>query len=46
MLKSKLAKHINDTQDSIRFYPLRKECVERTETVGGDLPKEEILFVV
>ncbi|WP_220191499.1 CRISPR-associated endonuclease Cas2 [Ktedonospora formicarum] len=46
LLKSKLAKHINDTQDSIRFYPLRKECVERTETVGGDLPKEEILFVV
>ena len=46
LLKAKLAKHIEDTQDSVRFYPLCANCVERVETVGGEPPTEETLFIV
>jgi len=35
LLKSKLAKHVKDTEDSIRFYPLCVVCLEKVETVGG-----------
>jgi len=45
-LKAKLAKHIEDTQDSVRFYPLCANCVDRVETVGGQPPTEETLFIV
>ena len=46
LLKSKLAEHLEDTQDSIRFYPLCGACLERVETVGGRPPSEDILFIV
>jgi CRISPR-associated protein Cas2 len=46
LLRSKLAEHLVDKQDSVRFYPLCANCVERVETVGGPLPAEELLFVV
>ena len=45
-LRAKLAKHLNDTQDSIRFYPLCAACLDKVETVGGELPKEDITFIV
>ncbi len=45
-LKAKLAKHLEDTQDSIRFYPLCVNCVEKVETVGGEPPNEDILYIV
>lgn len=46
LLKSKLARHLEDTQDSVRFYPLCANCLEKVETVGGQPPTEDILFVV
>jgi CRISPR-associated protein Cas2 len=46
LLRSKLAEHLMDKQDSVRFYPLCANCVERVETVGGPPPAEELLFVV
>lgn len=46
LLRSKLAEHLNATQDSVRFYPLCANCVERVETVGGSPPTQELLFVV
>lgn len=46
LLRSKLAEHLVDKQDSVRFYPLCANCVERVETVGGPPPAEELLFVV
>ena len=46
LLKSKLAKHIDAKQDSVRFYPLCAACLEKVETVGGEPPIEDILFVV
>lgn len=45
-LRAKLAQHLNETQDSVRFYPLCAACLDRVETVGGQLPKEEITFIV
>ncbi len=46
LLYSKLAEHLVEQQDSVRFYPLCANCVERVETVGGPPPVEELLFVV
>ncbi len=46
LLKSKLARHLNDVQDSIRFYPLCANCLDKVETVGGQPPTEDVLFVV
>lgn len=46
LLKSKLAKYIEDTQDSVRFYPLCANCLEKVETVGGQPPTEDILYIV
>ena len=41
-----LAKHLEDTQDSVRFYPLCAACVEKVETVGGQPPTEDMLYIV
>ncbi len=46
LLKSKLAKHVKDTEDSVRFYPLCATCLEKVETVGGQAPTEDVLFIV
>ena len=46
LLKSKLAEHLEDKQDSVRFYPLCASCLEKVETVGGPLPNEDVLFIV
>ena len=46
LLRSKLAEHLNATQDSVRFYPLCANCLEKVETVGGQPPTEDILYIV
>ena len=46
LLRSKLAEHLVDKQDSVRFYPLCANCVERVETVGRPPPAEKVLFIV
>jgi len=46
LLKSKLAKHVLDTQDSVRFYPMCAACLDKVETVGGPPPTEDLLFIV
>ena len=46
LIRSKLAEHLVEQQDSVRFYQLCANCVERVETVGGPPPIEELLFVV
>ena len=45
-LKAKLAKHLEETQDSVRFYPLCVNCIAKVETVGGESPNEDILYIV
>ena len=46
LLKSKLANHVQDTQDSIRFYPMCAACLDKVETVGGQPPAEQVVFIV
>ncbi len=46
LLRSRLAEHLVEQQDSVRFYPMCASCVKRVETVGGPPPMEELLFVV
>jgi CRISPR-associated protein Cas2 len=45
-LRAKLAKHLRETQDSVRFYPLCAACLDKVETVGGEPPKEDVTFIV
>jgi CRISPR-associated protein Cas2 len=46
LLRSKLAEHLIETEDSVRFYPLCAQCLTRVETVGGPQPHEEFVFIV
>ena len=45
-LKAKLAPHLKETTDSVRFYPLCGSCVPRVETVGGEPPHDDIAFII
>ncbi|WP_281276569.1 CRISPR-associated endonuclease Cas2 [Tengunoibacter tsumagoiensis] len=46
LLRAKLARHLDEENDSVRFYPLCSNCLDKVETVGGPLPKEENIFLV
>ncbi len=46
MLHAKLAKHLDEAQDSVRFYPLCASCIDKVETVGGEPPTEDTVFIV
>src|SRR5437763_10845682 len=41
LLQAKLAEHLVDKEDSVRFYPLCANCVDKVETVGGPPPSED-----
>ncbi len=45
-LKAKMARHLNPKTDSVRFYPLCGNCLQRVETVGGDPPEDAIAYIV
>src|SRR3989440_11363990 len=46
LLYSKLEKHMVDMEDSVRFYPLCSNCLSKVETVGGQPPADDVLFLV
>lgn len=46
LLQSKLSEHLINTEDSVRFYHLCANCVEKVETIGGPPPQETLVFVV
>jgi CRISPR-associated protein Cas2 len=46
LLQAKLADHLVAREDSVRFYPLCANCVEKVETIGGPPPAEDLLFLV
>ncbi len=46
LLRSKLAEHLIEEEDSVRFYPLCAQCLDKVETVGGSRPHEESVFIV
>ena len=46
LLQVQLADHLVAREDSVRFYPLCANCVEKVETIGGPPPAETVVFVV
>jgi len=46
LLQSKLSEYLINTQDSVRFYPLCANCVEKVEMIGGPPPQEMLVYVV
>jgi CRISPR-associated protein Cas2 len=46
LLRSKLAEYLVAREDSVRFYPLCANCVEKVVTIGGPPPTEDLVFVV
>lgn len=46
LLQSKLADHLIEAEDSVRFYPLCANCVAKVQTIGGPPPEEELLYVI
>ncbi len=46
LLQSKLGDYLIDTQDSVRFYPLCANCLEKVKTIGGPPPQDDFLYVV
>jgi CRISPR-associated protein Cas2 len=45
ILQQRLARHLKASEDSVRFYSLCTSCVSKTETVGGEKPRDETVFV-
>jgi CRISPR-associated protein Cas2 len=46
LLCSKLTEHLRAEQDSMRFFSLCANGLNRRETVGGPPPTQEFVFVV
>ena len=46
LLQSKLDKHLIAKEDSVRFYPLCANCLEKVKTIGEPPPQETLVFVV
>ena len=46
LLRSRLSEYLVEEEDSVRFYPLCANCVNKEETVGGRPPADDVLFVV
>lgn len=46
LVQAKLADHLVEKEDSVRFYPLCANCVEKVETIGGPPAAETLVFVV
>jgi CRISPR-associated protein Cas2 len=45
-LRHKLNKHLKPDEDSVRFYPLCEWCLAKVETVGGEKPKDEEIYII
>lgn len=45
-LQGRLEKHLDPNEDSVRFYPLCRDCLRHVETVGSTQPEEEKVFIV
>ena len=45
-LRSLLDRHLEEKQDTVRFYPLCAACQKNVETVGSPLPSEPEMFLL
>lgn len=46
LLQARLSEYLVAEEDSVRFYPLCANCVNKVETVGGPPPADAVLFVI
>lgn len=45
-LRHKVDKLLDVEEDSVRFYPLCENCVDKVETIGSEAPEEPEAFIV
>lgn len=45
-LRHKLAKLMDEAEDSVRWYPLCASCCRRVETVGSPPPADPVVMIV
>ncbi len=45
-LRVKLARHLNEQEDSVRFYPLCGACQPKVITVGSERPRDPITVIL
>lgn len=45
-LRGQLDVHLDEAQDTVRFYPLCQTCQGRVETVGSPKPEEPGIFLI
>lgn len=45
-LRHKLDDILEHQQDSVRFYPMCRGCVDKVETVGGEKPHDPVAIIV
>jgi len=45
-LRAKLAQHLLEERDSVRFYPLCGACREQVLTVGGPKPHDPVTVIL
>ena len=45
-LRARLDLHLEESCDTIRFYPLCKACHGKVDTVGSEKPSEPDLYIV
>lgn len=45
-LRAKLAKHLDASTDSVRFYPLCATCQGNVMTVGSSLPADPVTVII
>lgn len=45
-LQHRLDRYLKPEEDSVRFYYVCDNCMTKAETVGGEPPQEEQLFIV
>jgi CRISPR-associated protein Cas2 len=46
LLRHKLDRYLRAEEDSVRFYFICDACLSKVETVGGQKPAEERLYIV
>ena len=45
-LRAKLARHLNEQRDSVRFYPLCAGCRPKVITVGSERPNDPVTVIL
>jgi CRISPR-associated protein Cas2 len=44
-LQQRLRPYLKPREDSVRFYPVCAACMKRVETIGGEMPHDDVVFI-